>query len=128
MILFDTNIFIEIYRDNSSICDIADNLDRGDIALCDIVRAELFFGARNKHELYAMDKDLSDLKVFSVLPQISTMAVTLVKNYALSHKLSLPDAYIAATALYHDLELWTLNVKDFVFIPNLKLHSESQET
>jgi predicted nucleic acid-binding protein len=125
MILFDTNIFIEIYRDNPAICDIADNLDRRDIALCDIVKAELFFGARNKQELNAMDKDLSDLPVFSVLPQISTMAVTLVKKYALSHKLSLPDAYIAATALYHNLELFTLNVKDFVFIPDLKLYSDS---
>ncbi|GHT60215.1 hypothetical protein FACS18945_6290 [Bacteroidia bacterium] len=37
-------------------------------------------------------------------------------------KLSLPDAYIAATALYYNIELFTLNLKDFIFIPNLKLY------
>lgn len=44
----------------------------------------------------------------------------LMEGYSLSHKLSLPDALIAATALVHDLELYTLNSKDFRFISTLK--------
>jgi len=40
----------------------------------------------------------------------------------LSHKLKLPDAQIAATALFHNAELFTLNRKDFAYIPNLKLY------
>ncbi len=43
-------------------------------------------------------------------------------TYALSHKLSIPDALIAATAQVHNLELYTLNLKDFQFIQNLKLY------
>jgi hypothetical protein len=31
---------------------------------------------------------------------------------------------IAATAISHDLELYTLNTKDFKFIPELNLYSE----
>jgi predicted nucleic acid-binding protein len=50
------------------------------------------------------------------------MAVNLVKTYCLSHKLELADALIAATAIHHNVELYTLNRKDFVFIPNLKLY------
>ena len=123
MILFDTNIFIEIYRDNPVVCDVVDKLNRKNIALSDIVRIELFFGARNKEELNEIDQDMSDLQVLPIQSQISDMAVVLVKQYALSHKLNLPDAYIAATALHYDLELFTLNVKDFMFIPNLKLYS-----
>jgi predicted nucleic acid-binding protein len=42
-------------------------------------------------------------------------------KYCLSHKLGLADALIAATAIIHNLELYTLNVKDFVFIPQLRL-------
>ena len=43
-------------------------------------------------------------------------------NYSLSHKLTIPDALIAATALVNDLELYTLNIKDFRFIENLRLY------
>jgi predicted nucleic acid-binding protein len=45
-----------------------------------------------------------------------------MESYSLSHNLSLPDALIAATALVHNLELYTLNTKDFQFISNLKLY------
>jgi tRNA(fMet)-specific endonuclease VapC len=44
-----------------------------------------------------------------------------MEEYSLSHKLSLPDALIAATVLEHDLELYTLNVRDFGFISGLAL-------
>ena len=35
--------------------------------------------------------------------------------------MDLPDATIAATALFHDLELVTVNVKDFIHIPDLNI-------
>ncbi|MBE9030174.1 type II toxin-antitoxin system VapC family toxin [filamentous cyanobacterium LEGE 11480] len=35
--------------------------------------------------------------------------------------ISAQDAWIAATALRHDLSLVTHNIKDFQFVPNLKL-------
>jgi tRNA(fMet)-specific endonuclease VapC len=43
-------------------------------------------------------------------------------KYVLSQRLSLPDALIAATALRHDLSLYTLNLKDFKYIPGIKLY------
>ena len=48
-----------------------------------------------------------------------------MEAYSLSHKLSVPDALIAATAIVHDVELYTLNVKDFRFISNLRLYQVS---
>lgn len=36
-------------------------------------------------------------------------------------KIELPDAIIAATALVHDLELWTHNTADFKYVPGLRL-------
>jgi len=50
------------------------------------------------------------------------MAVNLVKTYCLSHKLEFADALIAATAIQHNAELFTLNRKDFAYIPSLKLY------
>ena len=120
MTLLDTNILIEIYRDNVNIVSIVDSMQ--EIAVCDMVRAELFYGARNKQELQKISVDLEEFTVLSISPQISEMAVNLVKTYCLSHKLEFADALIAATAIIHNIELFTLNRKDFVYIPNLKLY------
>jgi len=120
MILLDTNIFIEIYRGNETVASIVDNMQ--DIAVCDVVRAELFYGARNKFELKEISEDLEGLQNLSLSPHISEMAVDLVKTYSLSHKLEFADALIAATAIIYDIKVFTLNKKDFVYIPNLKLY------
>ena len=121
MTLLDTNIFIEIYRGNVAIASIVDDMQ--EIAVCDVVRAELFYGARNKLDLQEISADLDGLPIFSLQPQISEMAVNLVKTYCLSHKLEFADALIAATAIFHHIELFTLNRKDFEYIPNLKLYN-----
>ena len=38
--------------------------------------------------------------------------------------MGIPDTIIAATALVYDLELKTYNLKDFRFIPTLKVSNE----
>jgi len=83
--------------------------------------AELLFGARNKKELQAIRNDIDSLIVLPIEASISVLSVNLVEKYSLSHKLSLPDALIAATALFHKIPLYTLNTKDFKFIPKIKL-------
>jgi len=123
MILCDTNILIEIYRDNATIIQSIKLLGQENLAVPDVTCAELFFGARNKIELQAISKDLESLQVLPVNTFISSLAVKLVKDYSLSHKLTLPDSIIGATAIYHGLKLYTLNVKDFKFIEGLELFS-----
>ena len=63
------------------------------------------------------------MKQISLDADISDRFLALLEKYALSHRLSVPDALIAATALSQNLALYTLNVKDFRFIPDLKLHT-----
>ena len=122
MILVDTNIFIEFYKNNPVICKMLERIDLQKIAVSDVVCAELYFGARNKQELVNIVSDMEKLTVLSLFPTISKLAVDLVKQHCLSHKLRLPDAQIAATALFYNAELFTLNRKDFAYIPNLKLY------
>jgi predicted nucleic acid-binding protein len=43
-------------------------------------------------------------------------------RYSLSHKASIPVMLIAATAIANNIELYTLNTKDFKFIPELSLY------
>lgn len=121
MILCDTNIFIEVSRNNETISEILNNIGMQNILVSDIVLAELFFGAKNKQELRMLQKSLDAFTSLHVQPGISALAVKLVVQYCLSHRLKLPDALIAATAIVNDVELYTLNTKDFVFIPGLRL-------
>ena len=83
---------------------------------------ELYFGALNKAELRSIKRHLALLSNLSLDIPISTRFVQLMESYSLSHNLNLPDALIAATALSHDVQLYTLNLKDFRFISGLNLY------
>ncbi len=121
MILCDTNILIEVYRGNSRIIETLKKIGQENICISDVTCAELLYGARNKNELQTIKNDFKKLTVLSIQSEISKMAVDLVAKYALSHKLSLPDALIAATAIKHQLELFSLNNKDFRYLEDIRL-------
>jgi predicted nucleic acid-binding protein len=122
MILCDTNILIEFYKNNSQIVQELRQLGQPQLAVSHITAAELYYGALNKAELNKIKHHLNILTQFPLDASISAEFLHLMENYCLSHKLSLPDALIAATALTHNLELFTLNTKDFHYISNLKLY------
>jgi tRNA(fMet)-specific endonuclease VapC len=122
MVLCDTNIFIEIYKGNDLIIEVFEKIGQDNAAISDVTCAELLYGARNKRELNLIRKDLDKLIVLPISSPISTQAVKLVEQFSLSHNLNLPDALIASTSIYHDLELYTLNLKDFKFLENFKLY------
>ena len=124
MILIDTNIFVEYYKNNPAVCEILESINPQEIAVNDVVCAELYFGARNSRELADIVADMEKLIVLTISSKISKLSVELVKQYCLSHKLKLPDAQIAATALLYNAELFTLNRKDFAYIPNLKFYEQ----
>jgi len=127
MILCDTNIFIEIYRRNNAVRTILiDKVGLENIVISDVTLAELFYGALNKRELQMIRKDMNDFPVLPIDPFISKMAVEFVEKYCLSHKIDLEDALIGATAISHSIELYTLNIKDFLFIPELKLYQPNK--
>lgn len=59
--------------------------------------------------------------ILPVSAAISEIFITLMETYSLSHKLSIPDAIIAVSALDHKMPLYALNLKDFRFIPDIEL-------
>ena len=122
MILCDTNILIEFYKGNSGIVQELEHVGLSNLSVSVITAGELYFGARDKRELNQMKKHLSLLNQISLDTEISERFLALLGEYALSHKLSVPDALIAATALSRNIPLYTLNIKDFQFIPNLELY------
>ncbi|OAI16221.1 MULTISPECIES: type II toxin-antitoxin system VapC family toxin [Methylomonas] len=122
MILCDTNILIEFYKGNSEIIETLRTIGSANIAVSVITKAELFYGARDKQELVKIERHLGLCHCYGLNPAISSLFIDLMRHYSLSHKASVPDMLIAATALSHDVTLYTLNTKDFKFIPDLNLY------
>ena len=87
-----------------------------------ITKAELFHGARDKQEPAKIERQLSACRCYGLNDAISALFIKLMSRYSLSHKVSIPDMLIAATIMIHKIELYTLNTKDFKFIPELNLY------
>ena len=125
MILCDTDIIIELYRNNDRIISELKNIGEKNIAISIITAGELFFGALHKAELKQIEKDIKCLEIKYIDNEINAVFYNLMLEYSLSHKLSIPDALIASTAIVNNIELFTLNVKHFKYIKRLKLYTFS---
>jgi tRNA(fMet)-specific endonuclease VapC len=121
LIILDTNILIEFYKGNEQIRDAILNIGKLNIAISDVTISELYIGAKNKVELIQLKSKLESIYIININEQISEQAVKLIYDYSLSHNLKLPDALIAATSIYYNLPLFTLNKKDFKYL-DLKLY------
>lgn len=121
-IVLDTNILIEILKDNTLIVSTF-NHTSSKFAISSISAMELYYGARDKKELQELKKFITFFDTIEFDTVISTTATLLIETYAKSHNLTIPDALIAATSIKYNYPLWTLNVKDFHYIDGLNLFS-----
>ncbi|MEO8150029.1 MAG: type II toxin-antitoxin system VapC family toxin [Bacteroidia bacterium] len=121
-VICDTNILIEYFKNNPTISEELQLIGQHNIYLCSVTVGELYFGALNKVEREKIKKRILLTTVIPLNEEISDIFEKLIYDYSLSHRLSVPDALIAATVLYYDFDLYTLNLKDFKFIPGLKLY------
>jgi tRNA(fMet)-specific endonuclease VapC len=122
MILCDTNILIEFYKSNPVIISELRKIGQDNIAASVVTSGELIYGAINKKELRQILADLSSLHVLEIDSSICRLFLQLMEKYSLSHNLTLPDAILAATAIRHDIPLYTLNLKDFKYMKGLQLY------
>ena len=121
IVLCDTDVIIEFYRNNPDIIAELKNIGQENIAVSTITAGELIYGAFNKKELNQIKKDLKKLTVIDIDKKTCDTFLDIMSKYVLSHKLALPDGFIAATAIANDIELYTLNIKDYKFIDGLRL-------
>lgn len=122
LVLCDSNSMIDVYRGQEAIIKQVTVLGKDRFVISAVTAAEVLFGARNKTELQKIKKDIAHIQVLEVNEEISSLFVQLVADYTLSHKLAIPDAIIAATALTYKLPLFTSNQKDFRFITGIKFY------
>lgn len=120
MVLVDTNIFVEIFRNKDAVLQsIIDGFE--ETCVNTVIYLELVRGEPNKKRYAAMENYLSKYKLLHLTPAICQSSLELMRQFRFSHGFDFPDALIAATCLEHDLFLYTKNRKHFDFIPDLKI-------
>jgi hypothetical protein len=116
MILLDTNIFI--YIANGVLP--TDIISQTDIAHTSVTKIEaLGFSAIPANELLILNALFKESYNLELTSSIVGTAVQLRQ----AKRISLGDSIIAATALEHELELWTVNTSDFEHIEGLRLRN-----
>lgn len=123
MILCDTDVFIEAFKNNADTTALLRHVGFQNISLSTITLMELYFGALNKREMTKIKKRIENLKVYELDKEISGTALNLIEKYSKSHGLRIPDALIAATSICKGIDLLTYNLKDFRFIKGLSLYA-----
>lgn len=121
MVIFDTNILIELYRGNAKVKEEIELLDSTVFYISSITAAEFMVGARDKADLKKIEKQLSKYTLIPINTDISEIFIDLFKSLTLSHRPGIADTLIAATAIYYHIPLYTYNKKHFQFIPGIQL-------
>jgi predicted nucleic acid-binding protein len=121
MILLDTNILVDYFREKPQAVEFIKRRGKSSMA---ITTMELYRGALNSKELRVIKKEITGFTIIDVNESTSQVALKLSERFALSHQMDIPDTLIAATALVYDLELRTYNLKDFGFIPGIKVSND----
>lgn len=118
-VILDTNILIEILKGNNNTISKVKSFE--DIYISSISVMELYYGALNKAEVNKLEKFISLFHIIELNEKISTTSTKLIKTYAKSHNLDIPDSLIASTTLVYGYNLFTYNIKDFRYIDGIHL-------
>lgn len=102
--------------------ELEKTIELDNVVISAVSKMELMVGAANKSDMKRITKKLNRFNIALISNEITLLSFDLLQSYRLSHSLSLPDSLIDATALITNLELFTFNVKDFKYIPKLKLY------
>jgi predicted nucleic acid-binding protein len=126
LVLCDTNVFIHFFNGNEETINIFGKLGDKRILIPSVTVMELYQGMSNKAELNRMKKNIKNYSILHFNTDVSTLTIEYINRFKLSHHLQIPDAIIAASAVTFKLPLFTYNLKDFQFIPGIKLYKPSK--
>jgi tRNA(fMet)-specific endonuclease VapC len=121
ILILDTNILVDYLRQKPQALAFIENYGKAYLAIPPIVSMEVYQGVLDKTDLLKTRKKLNGFATLPLNQEVVQLAMQLQQQYILSHRVGIPDTLIAATALVYDLELKTYNLKDFRFIPTLKV-------
>jgi predicted nucleic acid-binding protein len=117
-VMIDTDVLIDAGRGEPEATTCLQMLaNDACLAVSVITQMELMVGCRNKKESNALERFLARFQILTLSEPICDKAVSLLRKYRLSHGILIPDALIAATALYLGFPFLSKNQRDYRFIP-----------
>lgn len=122
MVLCDTNILINAFNGREDTIEQLDKIGFDKIVLSAVTVMELLQGMGDKNELAQMKKKIRYYDTVQIDEAVSVKSIEFIELFKLSHGLQIPDAIIGATAVIHQIPLFTYNMKDFDFMPGIKLY------
>lgn len=124
MIIIDSDILVDYLRNHKPARKFVDSTFKKRQYYISVITAiELIRGAKDRESQVVAQDLISKYQIPCLSEKISLLSYKLITKYHLSHSLAMADALIAATALKHKAQLLTKNVKDFDFIPKIKVKS-----
>ena len=121
MLLLDSDVMIDLLRQNSSAIYWLESLGDEEILLPGFVVMELLQGCSNKVEMNRLKRTLAPYTVIWPTPDVCDEALEMFSRFYLSHNLGVIDALIGQLSVSLDLPLQTFNDKHYAVIPNIKL-------
>ena len=125
IILFDTDAFLEMMRENVEVINFVKGIDLDSVYINPIIKAEIQFKAINKRDLSVINAKLEGYPIIPLDDDISEKFSEMYERYLLSRRPGIADMLIAATAVSYDIPLFTLSTAHFNFIRELKLLKHS---
>lgn len=86
MVIFDTNILIELYRGNSLLKEIVLRMDSDVFYISSITAAEFIVGAKNKADINRINGQLEEYTLIPINAAITDIFIDIFKTYSLSHR------------------------------------------
>lgn len=126
-LLLDTSVIIDFLRRKDKTGALLYQLATEDLYISIITHTELYSGKsvwENKKAQEEVEELFSGMTILPLIIEVSQIAG---KIKAYGPNISMLDCIIAATARYHDLDLVTLNIKDFIKISGIKLFAKQFE-
>jgi tRNA(fMet)-specific endonuclease VapC len=123
MILLDTSVLIEMFREKDKMTTFFYRLsfDNNDFAISILTHYEIFRGNNNVQNTF-WTNFLKNIKIIPFDLISSNEAIGIYKLLKMQNQMiDWADLLIAATAIAHNLDLATLNLKHFSKIPNLHI-------
>jgi predicted nucleic acid-binding protein len=115
MIIIDTDVLIWVLRGQETWIERFEKMVRdaqGNVFVTAVQIAEIYAGVRPK-EIQKVETFLTSLRSVDLNDETGRVAGRYMNDYGKSHKVTLADAFIAATAVTKNLKLWTSNKKHY---------------
>lgn len=115
MIIIDTDVLIWVLRGQETWIERFEKMVRdaqGNVFVTAVQIAEIYAGVRPK-ETQKVETFLTSLRSADLNDETGRVAGRYMNDYGKSHKVTLADAFIAATAVIKNLKLWTSNKKHY---------------